>query len=89
MGRFLTKEKRMDKYIVLRDLTPRRPPIGLELPGAGPAASGFEPIPDMRIESETATAAEAHEIARDPRERRFDTACPSPTWPSSREACAC
>lgn len=59
----------MEKYVVLRDMTPAarrlpRGPRGRPLPGTAP--TGFEAIPEPVIETGEMTPAEARAVARDP-----------------------
>ena len=57
----------MDNYVVLRDLSRRRTGFrDFRVPRSGPAATGFEPIPETIVETGPSTAAEARDLARDP-----------------------
>jgi subtilisin family serine protease len=57
----------MAKYVVLRDLSRLQPASrDFRLPRSGPAMTGFERLPEAKVETENANAAQARDIARDP-----------------------
>lgn len=57
----------MAKYVVLRDLSRLHPAArDFRLPRAEAQVTGFERIPEARVETEVANASQARDIARDP-----------------------
>ncbi len=79
----------MAKYVVLRDLSRLQPATrDFRLPRSGPAMTGFERIPEAKVETEDANAAQARNIARDPTVLALTPAMPTKLIAPVAEAAA-